>query len=411
MFPNENYKVRFCLDLFKTWDSLVELNLEEGFLLDVHEDEFLFSCLKRLQLVCVGYFKDCSVTNLVSRCPVLEDLFVERDVYPDNLEMFKVSSMSLKNLWITFNSDIDIESLFLQFERKFDYYRISHMLCAFVVQCKPEDVLLVLCLKRLQLVFVSYFKDSSVTNLVSGCPVLEDLFVEREVYPDNLEMFKVSSVSLKNLWIAFNRFVTWNFLKVVIDAPKLEYIYVLDNMSNDYSLTKPLDLVRGDLNDPHSLNRPMFPNTVKLVIDWGLDLIPVLLKNMPNLEHITFEHQHEPLIVEGNIPEEPPFCLRFQLKEITLPSKRSLTQEEFTLISHQGYPPKFVFLQNEPEPPWKPHDMRSKAMSLEDKTRFEARGRAKERTMGVLCLLMAVMLILFYRLNAWYPRNAAAGTR
>ncbi|GKF98023.1 F-box/RNI-like superfamily protein, partial [Tanacetum coccineum] len=102
-FPNENYKVRFCWDLFKTWDSLFQLNLEGGFVLDVPEDELLFPCLKRLQLACVGYFKDCSVTNLVSGCPVLEDLFVERDVYPDNLEMFKVSSVSLKNLWIAFN--------------------------------------------------------------------------------------------------------------------------------------------------------------------------------------------------------------------------------------------------------------------------------------------------------------------
>nr|GEZ91619.1 F-box/RNI-like superfamily protein [Tanacetum cinerariifolium] len=78
----------------------------------------------------------------------------------------------------------------------------------------------------------------------------------------------------------------------------------------------------------------MFPNTFKLVIDWGLDLIPVLLKNTPNLERITFEHQQEPLIVEGNILEEPTFCLRFQLKEIILPSKISLTQEEFTLIRY-----------------------------------------------------------------------------
>ncbi|GJU66291.1 hypothetical protein Tco_1252550 [Tanacetum coccineum] len=40
---------------------------------------------------------------------------------------------------------------------------------------------------------------------------------------------------------------------------------------------------------------------------------------------------------------------------------------------HRCGPPKIVFLQNEPEPPWKPHDTRYKAMSLEDKTRFQAR--------------------------------------
>ncbi|GJS21484.1 hypothetical protein Tco_0450116 [Tanacetum coccineum] len=37
---------------------------------------------------------------------------------------------------------------------------------------------------------------------------------------------------------------------------------------------------------------------------------------------------------------------------------------------HRCGPPIIVFLQNKPEPPWKPHDTRYKAMSLEDKTRF-----------------------------------------
>ncbi|GKE67902.1 hypothetical protein Tco_1522063, partial [Tanacetum coccineum] len=37
---------------------------------------------------------------------------------------------------------------------------------------------------------------------------------------------------------------------------------------------------------------------------------------------------------------------------------------------HRCGPPKIVFFQNELEPPWKPHDTRYKAMSLEDKTRF-----------------------------------------
>nr|GEZ91620.1 hypothetical protein [Tanacetum cinerariifolium] len=61
--------------------------------------------------------------------------------------------------------------------------------------------------------------------------------------------------------------------------------------------------------------------------------------------------------------------------------------------SLQGYPQKFVFLQNKLEPPWKQHDMRSKAMSLEDKTRFEAWGivtcknskRVKTKSMCLSC--------------------------
>ena len=37
-------------------------------------------------------------------------------------------------------------------------------------------------------------------------------------------------------------------------------------------------------------------------------------------------------------------------------------------------PPKFVFLQTEPKPPWKSHDTWYTTMSLEDKTRFQAWG-------------------------------------
>nr|GEY17322.1 hypothetical protein [Tanacetum cinerariifolium] len=37
---------------------------------------------------------------------------------------------------------------------------------------------------------------------------------------------------------------------------------------------------------------------------------------------------------------------------------------------HRCKPPAIVFLQTELEPPWKPHDTRYNAISLEDKTRF-----------------------------------------
>ncbi|GJV75774.1 hypothetical protein Tco_1507358 [Tanacetum coccineum] len=38
---------------------------------------------------------------------------------------------------------------------------------------------------------------------------------------------------------------------------------------------------------------------------------------------------------------------------------------------HQCYPPKFVFLESEDDPPWEPNDSRYKTMSLEDKARFK----------------------------------------
>ncbi|GKB77684.1 F-box/RNI-like/FBD-like domains-containing protein [Tanacetum coccineum] len=216
IFPNDRFKVRFCWDLFRTCDTLVELTLDGYFVLDVPEYEVLFPCLKKISLVSL-----------------------------------------------------------------------------------------------------MYSGDHSLTNLVSGCPVLDELSVERNF--DRMVTFKVSSVSLKRLRITFTKFSSGDY-KVAVDAPNLEYLYVYDNMTNHYSFTNSLSLIEADihhdaetipeiipflsstktlkltchaswdldLENVHGLNLPMFPNLVRLVTGWGLNMLPVLLNNMPNLEHITF---------------------------------------------------------------------------------------------------------------------------
>nr|GEV05802.1 hypothetical protein [Tanacetum cinerariifolium] len=40
-------------------------------------------------------------------------------------------------------------------------------------------------------------------------------------------------------------------------------------------------------------------------------------------------------------------------------------------VGHKCYPPKFVLLESEDDPPWEPNDPRYKTMSLEDKARFK----------------------------------------
>lgn len=261
IFPMDGYKVRFCWDLFMTCETLVELTLVGYFVLDVPEYEVLFPCLKKIELVSV-----------------------------------------------------------------------------------------------------IYSGDHSLTNLVSGCPVLDELCVERSVLWDRLVTFKVSSVSLKRLRINFTKFLSGDY-KVVVDAPNLEYLYVYDNMTNHYSLTNSLSLVEADiyhaaetipeiipflssvktlkltchasldldLEDVDGLNLPMFPNLVRLVTGWGLNMLPVLLNNMPNLEHITLLYGEEPLIVEWNPPAEPPVCLRFKMKEIIIHSEEAVSHKNFTL--------------------------------------------------------------------------------
>ncbi|KAJ9559031.1 hypothetical protein OSB04_013645 [Centaurea solstitialis] len=244
----------------------------------------------------------------------------------------------------------------------------------------PRDELLFPCLKRIDLVSIVYAGDETIVNLVSGCPVLEELFVERQVIGrfDNVQTFKVSSASLKRLRISFALCVLGNY-RVVIDAPKLEYVYILDVMSTDYSLTKALSLVEANikartdsntesvaqivailspvkvltltdstlmaLSYVHNLNIPRFANLVKFVVGidclWGWNLLPTLLHNMPNLEHITFSDGLVPFPrvqyafnMNWVPPEDVPDCLRYKMAEITICNREPVVQEEFGLIRY-----------------------------------------------------------------------------
>lgn len=244
----------------------------------------------------------------------------------------------------------------------------------------PEAKVLFPSLKKIDMVSILYSGDESIVNLITGCPVLEELFVERQVIgqSDNLQTFMVSSPSLKRLRISF-ALCTLGHYRVVIDAPKLEYINILDVMSTDYSLTKPLSLVeahikaRTDSNTEsigqivgilppvkvltltdstlmalsyvHNLHIPTFVNLVKFVVGidclWGWNLLPTLLHNMPNLEHITFSDGLVPFPrsqyafnMNWVPPEDVPDSLRSKITEITICNREPVIQEEFGLIRY-----------------------------------------------------------------------------
>ncbi|GKB32079.1 F-box/RNI-like/FBD-like domains-containing protein [Tanacetum coccineum] len=207
------------------------------------------------------------------------------------------------------------------------------------------------------------------------------LFLERQEL-DYLETITISSISLKRLRI-YNTVDVYN--EFVIDAPKLEYLYIEDKKEYgcDYSFTnKPSSLVEAyidtntdsvdqiftnisavkvltltsptirafnevheidELDELNGLNVPIYPNLVKLVIDMhdilNWRLLFVFLHNMPNLEHITFLNgllpsQNARRIFHRywNPPLETPACLRFKLKEIIILNQEGITQEELMLI-------------------------------------------------------------------------------
>nr|GEW52651.1 retrovirus-related Pol polyprotein from transposon TNT 1-94 [Tanacetum cinerariifolium] len=77
-------------------------------------------------------------------------------------------------------------------------------------------------LKKLVLINVAY-SSVAFTNLISGCPVLEELIAER-------------------------KFVGEYDSSVVIDAPKLEYLYISDESVTSYILTETLSLVEAHIS-------------------------------------------------------------------------------------------------------------------------------------------------------------------
>ncbi|GKE59844.1 hypothetical protein Tco_1510211 [Tanacetum coccineum] len=169
----------------------------------------------------------------------------------------------------------------------------------------------------------------------------------------------VSSTSLKRLSICFTYMDYANDYEVVIDAPKVEYLYLSSKPKFvNYSLMKQLPLVEVYVSTSYynsiahelvtsisrakmmtlageiawalsskNLDMPIFPSLVKLIIHiekW--DFLLKLLKNMPNLEHITF--------LDGL-----PYCKRYYWQYETAEPKHSINLEKLRINAH-GIRPK-----------------------------------------------------------------------
>lgn len=82
-------------------------------------------------------------------------------------------------------------------------------------------------LKQLTLVAMKYPGEEFVNRLLSNCPVLEDLDVE-QCQDDNVTIFTVKVPTLKSVSVhkSLDRYLDDG---IVIDAPSLEYLDILDN--------------------------------------------------------------------------------------------------------------------------------------------------------------------------------------
>lgn len=116
-------------------------------------------------------------------------------------------------------------------------------------------------LKALKLELIKFEEDTSTQNLISSCPVLEDLKIERCVYGDNfpLPQFIVASQTLKRLTLHFNKY-EWGFaadgiVRTMIDTPALRFLEIWDECSSEFVVGEmgyvseaKLDL-RGTINN------------------------------------------------------------------------------------------------------------------------------------------------------------------
>lgn len=141
-FPPCRIWVSFHWDLFKTCETLVELTLEGQFCLEVPKGEVFFPCLKKISLVSIQCRDDESFENLItSCCPVLEELFLERQEL-DSLTTAKISSISLKRLRI-YNT-VDYYEEFVIDAPKLEYLYIGdkqeHECCDYSFTKKPSSL-------------------------------------------------------------------------------------------------------------------------------------------------------------------------------------------------------------------------------------------------------------------------------
>ncbi|KAF8085174.1 hypothetical protein N665_0677s0004 [Sinapis alba] len=92
------------------------------------------------------------------------------------------------------------------------------------------------CLKTLQLLYVTHFTEDSLRLLLSYCPVLENLIIERDTTEDNVKGLVVAVPSLKRLSLRIGFECSCDVY--VIDTPSLKYFKVEDYIESFSYLIK-----------------------------------------------------------------------------------------------------------------------------------------------------------------------------
>ncbi|PWA34857.1 F-box/RNI-like superfamily protein [Artemisia annua] len=261
-YPIHRGTVMFCWDLFKTCNTLVELTLEGEIRLNVPKADILFPRLKKISLIeSTSYISYESFENLITGCPVLEELSLQGYEPTDNLRKLRDPlSQSFKRLKIC---SVTRKYATSKFDVLIHEYRYMQDYC---------------------------------------------------IFPTHIAAKPLSFVEV------YNRITTGPFRYLVSYIAQAK-ILTLTNSSLEALVF-------------HGLDKCTLSNVVTLTIDnisnWNSLL--VLLNSVPNLEHITFSDGISHNNMSWNPPMEPPACLCLKMKEIIILNRKTVSYEEFAFV-------------------------------------------------------------------------------
>ncbi|KAM7519371.1 hypothetical protein LguiB_018333 [Lonicera macranthoides] len=183
-------------------------------------------------------------------------------------------------------------------------------------------------LKVLKLEHLVTFKDdTSAQNLISSCPVLEDLFISRNG-SHNLRTLNLTSWSLKKLVLSYDGTSEDTVQIIVIDIPGLETLDIKDEGTQEYLVRDLSSIINAKLDVSNEFcDDP---------ISYGTCLFELLIKRIFNVKSL-------------QLSERTMLCLMFS-NSYNMSTFRNLTYLKFFDGSYGGWTLKLVmeFLKNLP---------------------------------------------------------------
>ncbi|KAL7129242.1 hypothetical protein ABFS83_13G052200 [Erythranthe nasuta] len=220
------------------------------------------------------------------------------------------------------------------------------------VACLPR-------LKILRLMNLDYEADECIPNLISGCPVLEELTIKSD---GDMDYCNVSSPTIKKLFLDFmnDGYHGGRANMLEINIPSLEYLKIHDSFTENIkcgvltSLTEAnIILYRDDTKEDHYLcSRSLlefldnfckvrclelnlayctkiidsvlstwttkFHNLTKLELTTDCRFLPQFLENADNLEILIFSESNEEMRDWKEPPQQVPTCVLSHLRIIKL---------------------------------------------------------------------------------------------